>query len=120
MEVMVSVAVIAIVFVSVFRIQSASVNLANASRFSTIAPMLARTVLADIEQDPGEWNETEGEFGENYPGYSWKVEITDTAFETDEIIKQENQGRLKKITIEIIESSEGESYQVNTWRLVSE
>jgi len=120
LEVMISVAIIAFVFVSIFKMQSSNIDLATAGNFNTLAQMLAKKLLNDVEQDLAEWSEFEGDFSDNFPGIQWRLEISESFFEIDDFISEDNQERFKKIEIEILSSSGSRSYKVNTWRLAHE
>lgn len=120
LEIMVSVAVMAIVFVSVFRMQSASVELAAAGRFHTLAPMLAEKVLSQVEQSLSEGMETQGDFGQDYPGIQWEIETEDTDFEGVEGINPDSEFGLKKISLKIFQPDGSDLFSVETWRVVDE
>ena len=122
LEVMISVSIIAFIFISVFRMQSGTIELATAIKFDNIAPMLAQKLLNDIGSDPADWSEVEGDFGQGFPGIQWRMEISESLIET----------RLKKIQIEIIKfagfpgfsesigTSGSKSYKITTWRIADE
>ena len=122
LEVMISVSIIAFIFISVFRMQSGTIELATAIKFNNIAPMLAQKLLNDIGSDPADWPEVEGDFGQDFPGFQWRMEISESLFET----------RFKKIQIEIIKfagfpgssesivTSGSKSYKITTWRIADE
>lgn len=76
LEVMVAVAIIAVAFVTLIGSQSQSVSVASDSRFYVTATLLAQEKLAELESaDFDELFSEEGDFGEDYPGYSWKSEV---------------------------------------------
>ena len=120
LEVMISVAIIALIFTSLFRMQSSTIELAMAGKFNSIAPMLAKQLLVEIEQDVANWSETQGDFGENFPGITWSCEILDSSFEELDFISEESQNSLKKIDIEITGSSGQRKYKISTWRFAGE
>lgn len=120
LEIMVSVTVMAIVFVSVFRMQSASVDLAAAGRFHTLAPMLAEKVLSQVGKSLSDGMETQGDFGQDYPGIQWEFEITDTDFEGLSGIDPESEFGLKKISLKIWRPDGSDMFSVETWRVVDE
>ena len=120
LEVMISVAIIALIFTSLFRMQSSTIELAMAGKFNSIAPMLANQLLVEIEQDVANWSETQGDFGENSPGITWSCEILDSSFEELDFISEESQDSLKKIDIEITGPSGQRKYKISTWRVAGE
>lgn len=120
LEVMISVAIIALIFTSLFRMQSSTIELATAGKFNSIAPILAKQLLVKIEQDVVNWSESEGDFGENFPGITWTCKIFDSSFEELDFISEENRNTFKKINIEITGSSGHRSYKITTWRFALE
>ncbi len=119
LEIMISVSIIALVFVSLFKMQSGTTDLALAGQFNSNAPFLARQLLVDIEQDLGNRSEFEGDFGENYPGYKWHCKIEDASFESFDFLET-SQGNLKKIALTISGISGQRVYKITTWRFVIE
>ena len=79
LEVMIAVAILAIVLVVVFQSQSQSISMAGNARFLTTASLLAQGRMAEIEAaDVTGISSGSGDFGEDYPDYIWRVEVTDT------------------------------------------
>lgn len=120
LEVMVSVSIIALIFLSLFKMQSGTIGLAAAGKFNSMAPILAKQLLVKIEQDIAGWSEHNGDFGENYPGIKWTCELSDSSFEDLDFISEDNQKKFKKIDIEITDTSGSRSYTIHTWRFVYE
>jgi len=120
LEVMISVSIIAVVFVSLFRMQSGTIGLATAGNFNNLAPILAKKILSQVELDVVNFSETEGDFGEDYPGIQWQCEIEDSILESEEFVSEDSTYGLKKIDITIIGSSDSGTYRVSTWRVFSE
>lgn len=78
LEVMVAVAIIAIALTTLFGSQSQSVALACESRFYTTAPLLAREKMTELTvAGLGDVLADSGEYGEDFPGYRWRVESRD-------------------------------------------
>jgi general secretion pathway protein I len=78
-EVLVAVAILATALVAVFQLQSQSVSMASDARFSTSAALLAQSKMAEAESGKSfSGMNQEGDFGDDYPQYSWRVEISDT------------------------------------------
>lgn len=113
---MVSISLIAIVFVTLFRMQSGIVRLSRSSEFYTIAPVLARQVLDNMDQDIVETGEVSGRFEEDAPGYEWHLRVHDTMAEDIEFISQDNLESFKKIEVNITGPKETETFVVTTWR----
>ena len=120
LEVMISVSIIALVFVSLFRMQSGTISLAQTGQFNTIAPILAAQLIARIEPDIQNWSQSDGDFGETHPGITWACEISDISLDALDFIREESADSLKKIHITITGSSEQTPYEVTTWRIAVE
>jgi len=120
LEVMISVSIIALVFVSLFRMQSGTISLAGAGQFNTVAPILAAHLIARIEQDVKNWSQSAGDFGEHHPGITWTCDISDLSLEALDFIREENADSLKKIHIKITGPAEQTPFEVTTWRAAVE
>ena len=82
LEVMVAMSIMAIVLVSVYRMHSQTLTMNTANRFYTQAPLLAQSKLAQLEAGGSEIiTGDSGDFGEEFPGYSWKASIVDVSSE---------------------------------------
>lgn len=82
LEVMLAVAILAIALVTVFYSQSQSVSMANKSRFATTAALLAQSRIAEIEAMASEdVSFGSGDFGDDFPDYSWQVDVAETQIE---------------------------------------
>jgi len=78
LEVMVSVAIIAIVLVSVIKLQGQTIAMNETIRFYTIAPMLAESKISEIRLNPSNFElSSSGDFGDDFPGYAWEVQVED-------------------------------------------
>jgi general secretion pathway protein I len=78
LEVLVAMAILATTLVAVYQLQSQSISLAAEARFKTSAALLAQSKMADIETAASLTNRSEdGDFGPDYPQYSWRLEIAD-------------------------------------------
>ncbi|MBT9447971.1 MAG: type II secretion system minor pseudopilin GspI [Desulfobacteria bacterium] len=76
LEVMVAIAILAIALVAVLRSQAHTVFVAGEARLSTTASLLAQSKLAEIESNRED--STQGDFGEDFPNYSWETSIRKT------------------------------------------
>ena len=114
LEVMVAMAVMAIVLVSVYRMHSQTLSMNAASRFYTLAPMLAQSKLAQLEAAPLETiTGDSGDFGETFPGYSWNVSVTETSVEALGEISND----LKQIDLTVSLNNNEYTYNVRVYRL---
>ncbi len=76
LEVMVAVVVIAIVMTAVFRLQGQTISMAESTRFYTTAILLAQQKMAEMSgADPGDASDGSGDFGDDFPGFSWRVSL---------------------------------------------
>ena len=92
LEVMIAMAILATTLVVVFQSQSQSVSMAGRARFETTASLLAQSRMAEIEAANSENVVSDnGDFGDDFPDYSWQVDVTETELE-----------RLKKIEVKVV------------------
>ena len=74
LEVLIAMAIMAIVLVSVYRLHSQTLSMATANKFYTQAPLLAQSKMAQLEaMSEDAVSGDSGDFGNNFPGYSWSV-----------------------------------------------
>jgi general secretion pathway protein I len=82
LEVMISVAIIAIAFVAVLGAQSRGISLSEESRFNTTAALLAQGKMAEISAfGTNAIVSRSGDFGEEFPGYAWQLWTEPVSFE---------------------------------------
>jgi general secretion pathway protein I len=81
LEVMIAVSIIAITLVTLLGSQSRSLSQATEAQFSVVAPMLASLKLAEVERGVVAMENDDGDFGADFPGYSWKMAVQIAAFE---------------------------------------
>jgi general secretion pathway protein I len=103
LEVMVSVAIIAIVLVSIIRLQGQTILMNESSRFYSTAPFLAQSEMAEILSDPLNAGSTSGDFGQDHPGFTWEIDIEPVNIDVFEGAKLE----LKKADV-VIKFNEGQ------------
>jgi general secretion pathway protein I len=117
LEVMVALAVMSIVLVSVYRMHSQSLTMITAARFYTQAPLLAQSKMAELETlSAGGFAEDSGDFGEQFPGYSWKTSVTDV---NSEILGQTAEN-LKRIEVSVAFNENQFVYNLRTYRFKTE
>ena len=117
LEVMVAMAIMAIVLVSVYRMHSQTLTMNAANRFYTQAPMLAQSKLAQLEISSSEIIAGDaGDFGEKFPGYSWNVSVEDVTVE----VLGEASNDLKQIDLTVSLNNNEYMYNVRTYRLIRE
>ena len=117
LEVMVAMAIMAIVLVSVYRMHSQTLTMNTAARFYTQAPMLAQGKLAQLEAaSSGEIAGDSGDFGDKFPGYTWNIT-------TDEVSSEalgEIAADLKRIDMTVSFNRDEYVYNVRTYRFLRE
>ena len=117
LEVMVAMAIMAIVLVSVYRMHSQTLTMNTAARFYTQAPMLAQGKLAQLEAaSSGEIAGDSGDFGDKFPGYTWNIT-------TDEVSSEalgEIAADLKRIDMTVSFNRDEYVYNVRTYRFIRE
>lgn len=86
LEVMIAVSIMAIALVALFGSQSRSLSHATEAHFNIVAPMLAAGKLAEIKSGNALMANDDGDFGEEFPGYSWKIETENAFFDSPEAL----------------------------------
>lgn len=113
MEVLVALSVVAIALTAIYRMHTQTLFMDARGRFDTVAALLARQRLAEI--DTGELKDLtsdSGDFGDAHPGYNWQIQ-SETV--TSELLKTDGPA-LKRITL-TISRNEGESrFNLTTYR----
>lgn len=117
LEVMVAVAIMAIVLVAVYRLHAQTIAMSGAARFYTTAPFLAEEALAQVEfKAANELGGDSGEFGDAFAGFTWQATV--------ETVESEYLGQvaedLKRIDLTVVYEPEGLSYSVRTYRMIYE
>jgi general secretion pathway protein I len=117
LEVMIALAVMSIVLVSVYRMHSQSLTMNTAARFYTLAPLLAQNKLAELETLSSDgFPDDSGDFGEQYPGYSWQTSLTDVSSE----VLGEVADDLKRVDLTITYNNNQFSHSIRTYRFQRE
>ena len=114
LEVMVAVALLAISLTAVLGSQSQSVSLASEARFYTTVSLLAQGKMAEIEaKDLGTLSSESGDFGEDFPGYTWEVTVGDAYLDYPENVSN----HLRQVALTLSwEESEHYQYSLKTYR----
>ncbi len=82
LEVMVAVAILAIAMVAILKANVQSLDTLIETRERTTVSMLAASKMAEVEAvGAADWSEFQGDFGEDYPGFTWRVETAPTEVE---------------------------------------
>jgi general secretion pathway protein I len=121
-EMMVAVSIIAIVLLAVYRLHSQTLLMTIATRFYTVAPLLAQSKLVDIELNPAqELAQGTGDFGEDFPDYSWEVSIDDISSDQLQIGAAQLKTaveKLKRVDIKVLFNQGEMVYSLRTYRFI--
>jgi len=118
LEIMVSIAIIAVVFVSLFKMQARNITLAEAERFYSDSFLLARKIAAEAESDLSDTGTTTGDFTGEFDHFNWTCTTRDSEVLLESMDGE--QGRLlKRLTIEIAKGDD-HSIEFHTWRYAPE
>ena len=113
LEMLIAISVIAIVLLAVYRLHSQTILMNISSRFYTAAPLLAKTKLAEVEvASSPELVENSGDFGEDHPGYSWEIAVTDI----DSAVIEKNAGNVKRIDVKVLFNQGELAYSLRSYR----
>ena len=114
LEVIVAVALLAIALTAVLGSQSQSVSLASEARFYTTVTLLAQGKMAEIEsKDLDTLRSESGDFGEDFPGYTWEVTVDKVYVDYSENVSD----HLRQVTLTLSwEESEHFQYSLKTYR----
>ncbi len=117
LEVLIAMAIMAIVLVSVFRLHSQTLSMTTANRFYTQAPMLAQSKMAQLGATSSEVvSGDSGDFGDKFPGYSWSVSTEDVSSEALGEVGED----LKRIDVTVTLNENEYEYTIRAYRLVRE
>jgi len=114
LEVIAAMAIMAIVLLAVYRLHAQTISMSGAVRFYSLAPLLAQTRLAAITIDPDSRNSGSGDFGMDYPGYTWQVTVEDIVSE----YLGESANNLKMVEIVIFLNENESAYRIKTYRTI--
>jgi general secretion pathway protein I len=121
-EMMVAVSIIAIVLTAVYRLHSQTLMMTIGARFYTVAPLLAQNKLVDIELSSAkELTQGTGDFGKDFPAYTWEVAIDDTNSEQLKTGSEKLKGaveKLKRIDIKVLFNQGEMVYSLRTYRFM--
>lgn len=117
LEVLIALSVIAIALVGVYQLYTQNLIMAESQRFHSLAPLLAQNKLAEIEIDGEEGLDNgSGSFSEEYPGFTWEVEINETV---SEVLGDFATG-LRRIDLTVGYNQDEFTYHVRTYRHIPE
>jgi len=113
LEIMVAVSIIAIVLVSIYKMQAQTISMNYEARFYATAPMLAQFKMTEQETKSLEdLTSDSGNFGDDFPGYSWSMAVDDVESEALGNTAKD----LKKIDVTIFLNNDEFTYSLRTYR----
>lgn len=116
LEILVAMAVMAVVLVTLLQLQSGTIRLAGAGKFTGTVPLLAARQLAVLSGDPSVFSCPPDSSGLEYGGLEWTCSVEDAVFEGPVTLSDQQADRLKKIRFTITAPGSGRSYSLTTWR----
>ena len=113
LEIMVAVSIIAIVLVSIYKMQAQTISMNYEARFYATAPLLAQFKMTEQEtKSLKDLTSDSGNFGDDFPSYSWSMAVDDVESEAlDNTAKD-----LKKIDVTIFLNNDEFTYSLRTYR----
>ena len=115
LEIMVSISIIAIVLVAVYRMHTQTISMNASVKFYTTSLLLAHGKIAELEKTTSnELTDNSGNFGEAFPGYIWKVSIEDV----ESNLLGTTGKDLKKIDVTISFNNDELTYNLRKYRFV--
>lgn len=117
LEIMVSISIIAIVLVAVYRMHTQTISMNTSVKFYTTASLMAHGKMAELEiTTPNELTNDSGDFGEEFPGYRWNLSIEDIESNFLGTTARD----LKKIDVTISFNNDELTYNLRKYRFVGD
>lgn len=117
LEIMVAVAIMAIVLISVYKLHAQTISMNGSARFYTTAPLLAQRTVAEIGAFPDSRRvSADGDFGDEFPGYRRQVLIDDVSADLFGSAAKD----LKKIEVTISFNRNEFVYTLRTYSILQE
>ena len=109
LEVMIAIAIMAIAITTLYGSQSRSLSYATEAHFNIVASSLAAAKLAELQSGVGELENDSGDFGDDFPGYGWELEVEDADLEGFESLA-DMEGGLQRVDLKVAWSDSPYSY----------
>ncbi len=109
LEVMIAIAVMAIALTTLYGSQSRSLSYATEAHFYIVASSLAAGKMAELQSGISELVSDSGDFGDDFPGYGWQLEVEDAYFEDVEALADLEEG-LQQVDLKVEWSESPYSY----------
>jgi len=114
LEIMVSISIIAIVLVSLFRMHASTIRLAEKVKFNAVATSLAQKKITEICMDIEDASDANGDFGDEFPGYSWESSMGDISVFDENMISEKQAENMKRIDL-TISLGNRQVFTLRTW-----
>ena len=115
LEIMVCLSIMSIVLVAVYRMHSQTLLMNRSTQFYTTAPLLAQRRLTEVElNDSSNFSQGSGDFGDEYPGYSWSMSVSEVLLSEPETAPED----LKRVDIKISYNQDELVYNLRTYRYI--
>lgn len=111
LEVLIALAILAIGYSALLGSQARSLASATEAKFNTQAPLLADSKLAELKSNWDQAAGGEGDFGDDFPGFTWKFAIEDADIGDGEAMKMNDQP-LQRVDLTIAWANTGFTYTV--------
>jgi general secretion pathway protein I len=109
LEVMIAIAIMAIALTTLYGSQSRSLSYATEAHFNIVASSLAAAKLAELQSGVGELENDSGDFGDDFPGYGWELEVEDADLDGFESLADLEEG-LQRVDLKVAWSDSPYSY----------
>jgi len=117
LEMLVAIAILSIVMTAAFRLHLQTVSMESNARFYAQAPFLAQSKFAELEASGSTAAISDaGIFGDDFPGYSWRLAVDDIESET---LETSGEG-LKKVDITVAFNSDEFTYLLRRYMFLTE
>ena len=115
LEIMVAISLIAIVLVTVLKLNIQTISMSNYAKFYATAPLLAQNKIDEIAMESSyEQISDSGNFKEEFPGYAWRISIEDVLSEELGNVAE----NFKQVDVTISLNDDQFTYALRTYRLV--
>jgi general secretion pathway protein I len=120
LEVMVSIMVLAVVLVTLFRLHAGTIRLTENRKIAAVMPLVAQYQLSRLEAEKPEPGSLSGSFPDEMDGFEWSCIVENAEFTDPAELSDAQSERLKKITLEITAPGSDRSWLITTWRYMVE
>ena len=113
LEILVAMSIITFALIAIFKLYTQTISMNQLLSFNTTAPFLAQKKMAEQTSMSGkELSDNTGDFGEDFPGYTWAVSVEEVL---SEVLETED---LKKIDIRVSMNGDEHVYYHRRYRFL--